>query len=140
VPEPADLTHAVLLRVAEFLRRLPPDQIAALADGTAKLEIAGRGSRAVRPAARAPVPADQVRAELARIGDRAAAKRWLVDQNFKVDQLRALARELDVAVARGARKDDLLDAIVQARVGRRLDFEAVSRPAPAPTSPTRSRF
>lgn len=128
--EPADLTHAVLLRVAEFLRRLPPEQLAALAEGTAKLEIAGRGRRPVRSAKPPPMQAEQVRAELAKIGDRAAAHRWLVDQNLTVDQLRGLARGLDVAVPAKARKGDVLDAIVAGTVGRRLDFEAVSRPAP----------
>lgn len=130
MPDPADLTHAVLLRVAEFLRKLPPDQLVELADGTAKLSVEPKGGRRpARAAAPPPMPADQVRAELVRIGDRAAARRWLEDQGLKNDQLRALARALDVAVTSKTRKDAMLDAIVQTTVGRRLDFEAVSRPA-----------
>jgi hypothetical protein len=45
VSQPADLTHGVLLRVAEFLRKLPADQLADLADGTAKLEVVPKGGR-----------------------------------------------------------------------------------------------
>lgn len=131
MPDPADLTHAVLLRVAEFLRKLPPEQLAELADGTAKLSVEPKGGRRpVRVAAPPPVPAEQVRAELARIGDRAAARRWLEDQKLTVVQLRALARALDVAVTSKTKRDDVLDAVVAGTVGRRLDFEAVSRPAP----------
>ena len=81
--DPADLTHGVLLRVAEFLRRLPADQLAELADGTAKLDVVPKTGR--RPAARAakpaPVTAEQVRADVvarirrhhrARLDDRAS--------------------------------------------------------------------
>jgi hypothetical protein len=132
VSDPADLTHGVLLRVAEFLRKLPADQLAALADGTAKLEIVPKGGRRAAPAAKpAPVTADQVRAELTRIGDRAAGRRWLADQRLLVAQLRALAGELGISVPSKARKDDLLDQIIQWTIGRRLDSEAISRPAPA---------
>jgi hypothetical protein len=41
--EPADLAHAVLLRLADFVRRLPPEQVRALADGTATLRVVGAG-------------------------------------------------------------------------------------------------
>lgn len=134
--DPADLTHGVLLRVADFLRKLPADQLAALADGTARLELVPKGGRrsagAARPARKPlPLPAEQVRAELAKIGDRTAARRWLEDLGLTVPQLRDLARELGVPVTSKARRDDVLDTIVQGTVGRRLDFAAISRPAPA---------
>jgi hypothetical protein len=133
VSDPADLTHGVLLRVAEFLKALPADQLAALADGTAKLEVVPKGGRR-RPAPTAeplPVPAEQVRAEMMEIGDRVAARRWLEDQGLKVPQLRALAKALDISVNSKATKVVVLDQIVQWTVGRRLDSEAISRPAPA---------
>lgn len=134
----ADLTHGVLLRVAEFLRKLPTDQLAALADGTARLEVVPKGgrrpARAARPAAKAgppPVSAEQVRAETTRIADRVGARRWLEDQRLTVPQLRALAKELDIAVPAKATKAAVLDHIVQWTIGRRLDSEAISRPTPA---------
>ncbi|MPZ28426.1 MAG: hypothetical protein GEV12_18960 [Micromonosporaceae bacterium] len=129
----ADLSHRVLLRVAELLRRLPAEQLAELAEGSAKLAVV---PKAARPATRAaakppPVSAEQVRAELSAIGDRAAGQRWLADQGLLVAQLRELARELGVAVPSKATKPVLLEQVVQWTIGRRLDSEAISRPAPA---------
>ena len=133
---PADLTHAVLLRVAEFLRTLPADQLASLADGSAKLEIAGRTQRTARAARNAPatapaVAADRVRADLDAIDDRAAAVRYLDDLRLTVPQLKELARELGISVPGKATKAASVREIVQWTVGRRLDSAAISRPAPA---------
>jgi hypothetical protein len=128
VSEPADLAHAVLLRVAELLRKLPADQLAELADGTAKLEVVPKGGRRPARAAKpAPVTAEQVRAELTKIGDRGAGRRWLEDQGLTVPQLAALARELGIAIVARPRKGDALDKIVQGTIGRRLDFDAISK-------------
>jgi hypothetical protein len=134
VTSPADLTHAVLLRVADFIRGLPPELLAGLADGTSKLEVVGRTrARAAPPVKPGPVPAEQVRADLAGIDDRAAATRYLVDLKLNVPQYRALAKELGIAVSGKARKDDVLHELVQWTVGRRLSSDAISRPAPALT-------
>ena len=38
----AELTHDILLRVAEFLRKLPPDQLEELASGNAHLQVVSR--------------------------------------------------------------------------------------------------
>ncbi|SCE67789.1 hypothetical protein [Micromonospora mirobrigensis] len=132
--DPADLAHAVLLRVAEFVRALPPDQLAALADGTAKLAVVDRTRRAARPAA-APAPAgvdaDRVRTDLAAIGDRTAGARYLADLKLTVAKLRALAKELGIAVPSKAKKADIEHDILQWTVGRRLDSAAISRPPAA---------
>jgi hypothetical protein len=132
VSEPADLIHGVLLRVADFLRKLPADQLAELADGTAKLEVVPKGGRRppVRAAKPSPVTPEQVRAELTKIGDRAAGRRWLEDQGLTVPQLVDLARGLGIAIAAKPRKSDALDKIVQGVIGRRLDFDAIAK-APA---------
>lgn len=132
--DPADLSHRVLLRVAEFLRGLPAQQLAELADGSARLAVVPKGGRLpTRPPAAKPPPVDaeRVRAELAAIGDRAAGQRWLADQGLLVVQLRQLARELGISVPSKAAKPVLLEQIVQWTIGRRLDSEAISRPAPA---------
>ncbi|MET7373461.1 hypothetical protein [Micromonospora arida] len=149
---PADLSHAVLVRVAEFLRTLPADQLAALADGSARLQLAATGAtgatgatsgRPARPsvaprsrgtAKAAPAPAvepEKVRADLAAIDDRAAAGRYLDDLRLTVPQLKALANNLGIAVPSRATKADVRRDIVQWTVGRRLDSSAISRPAPA---------
>lgn len=130
--DPADLTHRVLLRVAEFLRKLPAEQLAELAEGSAKLEVVPKRGR--RPPAAAatppPVTAGQVRAELAAISDRGAGRRWLEDQRLTVPQLKALAKELGISIPSKATKPVVLDQLVQSVIGRRLDFESISRPAP----------
>jgi hypothetical protein len=133
VPDPADLTYRVLLRVAEFLRRLPAAELAELADGSAKLVIVPTGGRRITRAAAGspPVTAEQVRAELTAIGDRVAGRRWLEDQRLTVAQLLAVARELGIATRARLKKDEALDQIVQWTIGRRLDSESISRPAPA---------
>ena len=144
---PAELSAGVLLRVADFLKKLPADQLADLASGTARLEVvpkgasAGSGSakktaapRAVKaPTQRAAkiapvVDAERVRADLRAIGDRAAAARYLDDLGLNVPPLKSLAKELGVAVGSRARRDEVRDAIVQRFVGGRLAAEAVSRP------------
>jgi hypothetical protein len=138
VSDRAELAHGVLVRVAEFLRRLPVDQLAALADGSAKLGVVPKGGhRPPRPAAARPLPlpAEQVQAELTRIGERGAGRRWLEDQRLTVAQLRELARQLDISVPSKATKAVLLDQLVQWTIGRRLDSAAISRPATPPGSP-----
>ncbi|MER7169125.1 Rho termination factor N-terminal domain-containing protein [Micromonospora sp. NPDC000207] len=132
--DPADLAHAVLLRVAEFVRTLPADQLAALADGTAKLSVVDKARPARRSAAApasAGVDTERVRADLVTIGDRAAGARYLADLKLSVPKLRALAKELGIAVSSKAKKADVEHEILQWTVGRRLDSAAISRPPQA---------
>jgi hypothetical protein len=142
-PDAADLTHAVLLRVAEFLRKLPAEQLADLAEGTARLEVVPKGWRVVAPgagstsrgsraaAARPAVSAEEVKADLVVMTDRSAAASYLDGLKLTVAQFKVLAKDLDIAVRSGAKKDELRDAIVTWTVGRRLDSERISRPAPS---------
>jgi hypothetical protein len=134
VTDPAELTHAVLLKVAEFLRRLPTEQLNDLAEGSAKLELVPKGGRpAPRPrtAAQPAVPADRVRADLEAIGDRAAARQYLLDLGLTVAQYKTLAKELNIIVSASAKKDVVIQALVQWTVGRRSDSDTISQPAPA---------
>jgi hypothetical protein len=135
VTDPAELTHAVLLKVADFIKKLPTDQLADLAAGEAKLELVPKGGRPAprsRAAAAKPtVPADQVRTDLYAINDRGAARQYLLDLKLTVVQYKALATELGVAVPSRATKDATVQALVQSLVGRRVDSDVVSRPAPA---------
>lgn len=132
--DPAELTHAVLLKVAEFIRKLPTDQLADLAEGTAKLELVPKGGRPAprsRAAAKSTVSAEQVRADLTAIGDRGAAYQYLVDLKLTVASYRSLADDLNIAVPSKATKDGVLQTLVQWTVGRRGDADAISRPARA---------
>ena len=137
---PVDRTHAVLLRVSEFLKALPADQIDDLVAGTAKLEVVPKGGRpaARRPAATkaatkaapSPVTPDTVRAELAATGDTAGAERYINGLKLTVPQLRALAGELGISLSGKAVKAEVTRQIVQYTVGRRLASETISRPSP----------
>jgi hypothetical protein len=130
VTEPTELTHDVLIRVAEFLRKLPADQIADLARGDARLEVVPKGGRVAstraKPAADLPRPAAEIEQTMRGIGDRAAVRRYLeIDLRLTLPKLQALGRELNITVR--TNKQRALDDIVEWAVGRRLDSEAIGR-------------
>ena len=132
--EPSGLFSAVLLRVADFLRDLPSDQLTALARGDLSLAVVAELPPA-RPSApvhvrpiQLPVAAPTVRATLAALTDRASAVRYLDDLRLTTTQLRGLARELGLAVSSSAGKASIRDTIVQWTVGRRVDSAILSRP------------
>ncbi len=133
MPELAELTHDVLVRVAEFLRKLPADQLEELARGDARLEVVPKGARiasaSTRPAkgtVELPRPAEEIDRTMRGIGDRVAARRYLaVDLKLTVAQLKALATALDIAVT--GTKPKLVDGIVEAVVGRQQDADVFSR-------------
>jgi hypothetical protein len=134
VTEASGLSCAVLLRVADFLRDLPSDQMTALARGDLSLAVVPELPPA-RPSAPVPgrpmplpVAAATVRAALTALTDRASAVRYLDDLRLTTTQLRGLARELGLAVSSSAGKASIRDTIVQWTVGRRLDSAILSRP------------
>jgi hypothetical protein len=130
VTEPAELTHGVLLKVADFLRKLPADQLEDLARGVAKLELVGRRTPVRKTAAKPalPRPAEEIRATLEGIGDRVAARRYLeTDLRLTVAGLQALGAAFEFTV-RG-RKPQALDDVVEWTVGRSQDSDAIARRA-----------
>jgi hypothetical protein len=130
VTQPADLAHDVLVRVAEFIRKLPAEELADLASGEAKLEVVPKGGRRAAPARspgdELPRPAEEIRGTMAEIGDRAAVRRYLeVDLKLTIPKLKRLASELGIAVT--GTKPKILDGIVEWAVGRSSDSEGISR-------------
>jgi hypothetical protein len=130
VTEPADLAHDVLVRVAEFLRKLPAEQLADLAAGEARLEVVPKGGRRAggggTAGAALPRPAQEIATTLVEIGDRAAARRYLeVDLRLTIPRLKQLAAALGVTVS--GTKPRILDGLVEWAVGRRLDSDAITR-------------
>jgi hypothetical protein len=128
----AELTHDVLLRVAEFLRKLPPEQLASLASGDARLEVVNRTplpSREPTPPASLPLPVDEIGSALSALTDRTSAASYLDGLRLSVAQLRSLAAGLGIAVSSKATKAQARDTIVQWTVGRRADAAILSRPA-----------
>jgi hypothetical protein len=130
VSEPSGLSSAVLLRVADFLRDLPADQLTALARGDVSLAVVAAPSAQPSPvrAITLPVAAPTIRAALTALTDRASAARYLDDLRLTTSQLRSLARELGLAVSSSAGKSAIRDTIVQWTVGRRVDAAVLSRP------------
>jgi hypothetical protein len=127
----ADLAHEVLLRVAAFVKTLPPDQLADLAAGAAKLELVPKGGRPARAATAKAAPAlsrpvSEIESMLAELGTRQAAIQYVNDLKLTVPQIRELAKALNVAVPAKATKAALTTAIVDATTGRRLDSAALS--------------
>jgi hypothetical protein len=149
VTESAELTHEVLLRVAEFLRKLPTDQLEDLASGSAMLEVVAKPPpppmprrrseppapsvalpvRTVTPKVPLPRPVEQIGADLSNLTERSAAATYLDDLKLTVAQLRSLAAGLGIAVSSKATKAQARDTIVQWTVGRRADAAILSRPA-----------
>lgn len=131
--EPAELSHDVLLRVAEFLRRLPTDALADLAAGTAKLELVPKPPRLPvrRPVAvHLPVPPQEIGAALAAAEDRARASAYLDGLRLTVPQLRALAAALGITVPSRATRAQTRDTVVHWTVGRRMDSNLLGRTGP----------
>src|SRR5690606_3211784 len=125
--DPIEITQVVLLRLGELLRKLPPELVRELYEGTATLEIRSKSGRTTKTSAKPAVTAnaEQVEADLARIDDRAAAVRYLADLGLTVQGLRSLARELKITVPSKARKDDIIQEIVKWTVSKRLRTDAI---------------
>lgn len=128
-----DLTHGLLLHVAQFLRGLSADQVSELLAGEARLALVPKGGRVTTLSSagrhRAPVPVDsaQIAEDLRKIGERSAATTYLNDLNLNKEQLKQLSKDLNVTMKSSARKDEFVHAIVGLLVGRRLDSEAIFR-------------
>lgn len=123
-------THDVLVKVAEFLRKLPDDQVDALLSGDARLELIPKGYKVAAPAA-AKKPAaldispEQVNADLKALTDRAAATKYLKDLKLAKPSLVELAKQLDVACASKDSAAVIMERIVEQKVGRRLSSDAI---------------
>ncbi|GIH03165.1 hypothetical protein Rhe02_12320 [Rhizocola hellebori] len=123
-------THDVLVKVAEFLRKLPDDQVDALLSGEARLELIPKGHRVAAPAgAKKPaaldISAEQVNADLKALNDRAAATKYLKDLKLAKAPLAELAKQLDVACASKDTAAIIMERIVEQKVGRRLSSDAI---------------
>jgi hypothetical protein len=132
VTDPKELSHDVLLRVAEFLRRLPSEQLADLAKGTAKLELVPKTAplpRRSKPV-ELPKPAEEIGAALASAPDRATAVSYLDDLRLTVAQLRTLARALGIAVPSRATRAQTRDTLVHWTEDGRLAAAVMARPEP----------
>jgi hypothetical protein len=131
--DPLDIAHTVLVQLADQVRKLPPELITQLYEGTARIEIVPKGGRAGagRTAPGAKLDIEQIRADLAKINDRASATRYVEDRKLRVADLVALADALQIPIKRKPALAEARSVIVQWTVGRRIDSDAISQPAPS---------
>ena len=131
--DPLDIAHVVLIQLADQVRKLPPELITQLYEGTARIEIVPKGGRAVAPrtSPAAKLDVEQIRSDLAKINDRASAIRYVVDRKLRVVDLVALADALQIPIKRRPKRAEAENLIVQWTVGRRVDSDAISQPAPS---------
>lgn len=127
--QPADLAHEVLIRVAEFIRRVPAEQLAELASGESRLDVVPKGGRVPRARKAVddtlPLPAQEIAAMMRDIADRTAARRYLEDLKLTIPKLKRLAADLGIPTKEP--KPRMLTDIVEWAIGRRLDSQAISR-------------
>ena len=120
-----DRTADLLIRVAEFLRRLPAEQLDALASGEAKLEVVYKSARPKAAPSKLALNLEQVNLDLKALPDRASATRYLADLGLKKPELVSLATQLEVPVASKDTAAAIVKKIVEQKVGQRLDAEAI---------------
>ncbi|TDC81816.1 hypothetical protein E1193_13570 [Micromonospora sp. KC606] len=134
-------TAALLVRLADLLRDLPAAEVAALAEGRARLAVvptdavaptSGAHARSSAAGDRASVPRragppatdpDRAVAALAAMTTRGDGTAYL--STWSVRELRALATRLGLRGTASGRKAELVERIVDRTVGFRLDSAAI---------------
>ncbi|MEU5942394.1 hypothetical protein ABZ807_25160 [Micromonospora sp. NPDC047548] len=120
------LAASVLTRVAELLADLPAADVAALAEGRARLAVLPVAPPVTAAGPPAPHPAadlDGAVTALAAMTSRADGTAYLTPWPAK--DLRALAARLGLRGVAGLRKAELVDRLVDRTVGFRLNSAAV---------------
>ncbi|SBT55018.1 Rho termination factor N-terminal domain-containing protein [Micromonospora narathiwatensis] len=133
-----DPTRTVLARVAEFLAGLSATDVAALAEGRARLALLPTSDSPVTtggtPTAAAPVPrtgssapqamdVERAHAALAAMSRRDDGTAYL--KSWTTRDLRALAARAGLRGVAGLRKAELVERIVDRTIGFRLDSTAI---------------
>jgi hypothetical protein len=117
-----ELSTGLLRKFAEFTRRLTPEQLEAIVEGTMKF---GLLEPPVPKPPKVTIDATQVASELASMTSRDAASSYLDDLKLTVTQLRQLAKALGAPVAGAAAKIAVRDRIVEHTVGFRLNSQTI---------------
>ncbi|SCG68166.1 Rho termination factor N-terminal domain-containing protein [Micromonospora coxensis] len=124
------VTAALLIRLAELVADLPAAEVAALAEGRARLAVVpvtAPPAGARPPAPRRPVAPvvdpDRAVAALAALSTRQDGTAYLAGWSGR--DLRALAARLGLRGVAGIRKAELVERIVEATVGFRVNSTAI---------------
>jgi hypothetical protein len=113
---------AVFRTVGDFLRKLKPEELSQLADGTARIVVLPPGATVNPPA----VDADQVREALRQLSNRQQGLNYLLKLKLKAADQKALARKLDIAIEAKDNMETVRKKIVNGTVGARLDTATIS--------------
>jgi hypothetical protein len=135
-------TLGILARISEFLEALPEDQVAELESGDARLTIIPAGSlEPLRPAPKTRATARQSKSAAVDVHAIAEAVRTAETRESATATLRPLRKDpdlkevavlLNVTGLGNLAKDKLIDAVVEATVGSRLDSLAIRGTATLP--------
>ncbi|NES15183.1 MULTISPECIES: Rho termination factor N-terminal domain-containing protein [Micromonospora] len=121
--------RAALARVAEFLAGLSDAEVAALAEGRARLAVLPAAgpprAPAEAPESASPEDVERAHAALAAMARRDEGRAYL--STWTARELRALAARAGLRGVAGLRKSELVDRIVDRTIGFRLDSTAIRR-------------
>ena len=117
-----ELSVGLLRRFAEFTRKLSPEELEGVVAGTLKFGLLE--PKAPKPA-KTVLDAEQVRARLAEMETRDAAREYLDSLKLTAVGMKQLAQSLSTPIAGVARKDDIRDRIVEFTVGFRRGQETI---------------
>ena len=118
-----DRATSVLRIVADFLRKLPDDQLDPLIHGEARLMLVPRGSRVTGAASPRTAKLPDVTAlqqQLDAVENREEAASVIESLRLTVTDLRQLATKLGIPTPTRIKKAELIDLIVDGAVGARL--------------------
>lgn len=130
--------RALARAIASFFRGLTDEDIAALASGDARIVVEyRRAPRRKTPSRRVAVDVNYVHEELSRASSREEARAVLEELSPLREQLKQVAKHLDLPTPKSDTVDRLRDRIVDGTVGFRLRSDAIR--SADPIDPPRSK-
>jgi hypothetical protein len=128
----------VLKQVSALLKRLTPQQIEGLVDGSMRLACEPTVKR--RASASLEIPdAEKIRADLSSMNSSEEGHDYVEELGLTRERLRHLASALDLHVPRSDTAEKMKGRIVEATIGYRLRSEAIRGQHASPVDPPEER-
>jgi hypothetical protein len=122
--DPINVPLEVLKQVSALLKRLTPQQIEGLADGSLRLTCEPVSKRRASVSPEIPDP-EKIRADLSSMNSSEQGHDYIEALALTRERLRHLASALDLHVPRSDTAEKMKDRIVEATIGYRLRSEAI---------------
>lgn len=122
--DPISVPLEVLKQVSALLKRLTPQQIEGLADGSLRLAVEPTAKRRASVSPEIPDP-EKIRADLSSMNSSEQGQNYIEALGLTRERLRHLASALDLHVPRSDTAEKMKDRIVEATIGYRLRSEAI---------------